>query len=134
MINTYFPFKHMLLLFARSSQSHATSYSSLMSHHRVNNKYNRLKGQHWRSLIYALHNFLLRNNMLPVFRSNHHRSWKFHEFHRKAPVLEYHFFLKMMKLYEDTIDLLSFYKEHLYGPECPPSPLSTRGGGGAEKI
>ena len=72
--------------------------------------------------------------MLPVFRSNHHRSWKFHEFHRKAPVLEYHFFLKMMKLYEDTIDLLSFYKEHLYGPECPPSPLSTRGGGGLKKF
>ena len=39
-----------------------------------------------------------------------------------------------MKLYEDTIDLLSFYKEHLYGPECPPSPLSTRGGGGWKNL
>ena len=57
-----------------------------------------VKGWHWRWLIYALHNFLLHNNMLRVFRSNHHCSWKFHG---KTPVLESLFFLKMMKLYKD---------------------------------
>ena len=31
--------------------------------------------------------FLL-HNMLCVFRSKHHCSWKFHKFHRKTPVLE----------------------------------------------
>ena len=60
-----------------------------------------VKGWHWRWLIYALHNFLLHNNMLRVFRSNHHCSWKFRKFHRKTPVLESLFFLKMMKLYKD---------------------------------
>ena len=47
--------------------------------------------QDWRWLIYALCNFLLCNNMLHVFRSNHHCSWKFHRFHRKKPVLEFLF-------------------------------------------
>ena len=32
--------------------------------------------------------FLLHNNILCVFRSKHHCSWKFHKFHRKTPVLE----------------------------------------------
>ena len=66
---------------------HATSCSSLMSHRRVNNKCNRVKGQHWRWLSYALY-FLLCNNIFHVSRSNHHYSWKFHEFYRKTPVLE----------------------------------------------
>ena len=35
------------------------SCSSLMSHHQVNNKCNRVKARHWRWLIYALSNFLL---------------------------------------------------------------------------
>ena len=101
MSNTSFHFRHTFLLPARFNQSHATSCSSLMSHLQVNNKCNRVKGRHWRWLIYALRNFLLHNNMLLVFRSNHHCSWKFHKFHRKTPVLESLFFLKMMKLYKD---------------------------------
>ena len=83
--NTSFSFRHTFLLSARSSQSHATSCSSFMSHHWDNNKCNRVKGQHWRWLIYALCNFLL--HMLHVFRINHHHSWKFHKFYRKTPVL-----------------------------------------------
>ena len=81
MSNTSFCFWHMFLLSPCSSQSHTTCFS-LMSNNRVNNKYYRVKGQLWRLLIYALHNFLL-HNMLHVFRSNHHCSWKFHKFHRK---------------------------------------------------
>ena len=38
-------------------------YSSLMPHHQVNNKCNRVKGLHWRWLIYALRNPLLHNNV-----------------------------------------------------------------------
>ena len=87
-------------------------------------------------------NLLLRNNILRVFRSNHHCSWKFHKFHRETTVLESLFFLKMMKLYKDicsawisrtsaesffllidwrhkrlknTIDLFLFYGEHFCG-------------------
>ena len=88
-----FYFSHKFLLFARSYQSHITSCLSLMSHHQVNNKCYRVKGRHWRWLIYALRNFLL-HNMLRVFRSNNHCSWKFHRFHRKTPLLESLFFLK----------------------------------------
>ena len=47
----------------------------------VNNKCIRAKGQHWIWLIYALHNFVLCNN-LHVFRSNYDCNWKFHKFHR----------------------------------------------------
>ena len=39
----FFLFWHMFLLSACSSQSHATSCMSHMSHHRVNNKCNRVK-------------------------------------------------------------------------------------------
>ena len=42
--------------------SHAT-YSSFTSQYPVNNKCNRVKGLHWRWLIYALRNFLLYNNV-----------------------------------------------------------------------
>ena len=82
--------------------------------------------------------FFLHNDILYVFRSNHHCSWKFHKFHRKTSVLESLFFLKMLKLYKEiffcknkpyfcwyffqrnllhkrlknTIDLLLFYREH----------------------
>ena len=93
MSNTAFRFRHNFLLSAWSSQSHAPSWSSLTSRHRVNNTCNRVKGQRWRLLIYAIHNFLLRN-MLHVFRSNHHCSWKFHKFHRKTLVLESLFSLR----------------------------------------
>ena len=41
------------------------------------------------------------HNMFHVFRSNHHCSWKFHKFQRKAPVLESVFFLKIINLYKD---------------------------------
>ena len=101
MSNTSFPFRYMSRPSVRSSESHAISCSSLMSHHRVKNKSKIVKEQHWRWLIYALRNFLLRNNMLRVFRSKHPCSWKFNEFHMEAPVLECLFFLKMMKLYKD---------------------------------
>ena len=37
--------------------------SSLMPHHRVNNRFDRVKGLHWRLLIYALRNPLLCNNV-----------------------------------------------------------------------
>ena len=68
-----------------------------MSHHQVNNKCNWVKRQCWQ--IYALCNFLLYT--LPVFRSNHNCSWKFHKFHRKTPVLGSLFFLTMIKLYNN---------------------------------
>ena len=96
-----FHFRHTFLLSAHSSQSHMPHHAvGLMSHHWVNNKCNRVKGWHWRWLIFALRNFLLCSTMFRVFRSNHHCSWKFHKFHRKTPVLESLFFLKMMKLYK----------------------------------
>ena len=88
MSNTSFHFRHTFLLPTRSSQSNVTSCLCLMSHHRVNNKCNRIKGRRWRWLFYALRNFLLRNNMFRVFKSNRHCSWKFRKFHRKTPVLE----------------------------------------------
>ena len=43
MSNTSFHFRQTFLLSAHSSQSHATSYLSLMSHDRVNNKCNMSK-------------------------------------------------------------------------------------------
>ena len=43
---------------------HTTSSClSLMSYHGANKKGNRVKGQHWRLLIHALHSLLLRNNV-----------------------------------------------------------------------
>ena len=66
MSNTSFHSRHKFLLSARSSQSDATLCLSLMSHHWVNNKCNRIKGRHWRWLIYTLHSFFLHNNMLCV--------------------------------------------------------------------
>ena len=84
--------------------------------------------------------FLSHNDMLCVFRSNHHSLWKFYKFHRITPVLECLFFLRIMKLYrhlfymnkscfcrnfflrdwrhkrpKNTIDLLLFYGENFYG-------------------
>ena len=98
MINTSFHFRQTFLLSARSSQSHTTSCSSLMSHHQVNYKCNRVKGQHWRWLIYELSNFLLGNVIcfqkqppnLESFTNStgKHLCWSL-------------FFLKMMKLYKD---------------------------------
>ena len=67
MSNTSFRFRHMFLLSFHSSKSHTTSCSSLMSHHQVNNKCNRVMGQGWRWLLYALSNFLLWNNMSAKF-------------------------------------------------------------------
>ena len=65
----------------------------LVSHRVVNNKCNRVKGWHWRWLIYAQRNFLL-CNILHVFRSNHNCFWKFLKFCRKTPVLSLFFSLK----------------------------------------
>ena len=56
MSNTSFCFRHTSLLSTRSSQSH-NKCTSLMSHHWVNNNCNKVKGQHWRWLIFALHDF-----------------------------------------------------------------------------
>ena len=61
--NTSFHFRHVFLLPAHSSQSRTTLCCSLMSHHRVNNKCNIVRGWHWRYLIYALHSFLLHKNV-----------------------------------------------------------------------
>ena len=94
MWSTAFCFRHMFLLFARSSQSHATSCLSLMSHHAVNNKYNRVKERHWRWLIYALYGFLWCNNVLDLLsfygeqlyrfsESDLRKSGKKHSFHNK---------------------------------------------------
>ena len=44
-----------------------------------------------------------------VFRNNHHCS-KFDKFHRKTPVLEFLFFLKIMKLYKDICSAHSHKK------------------------
>ena len=66
MSDTSVNLRHTFLLSARSSQSHATSCSNLMSYCWVNNKCNRVKRQHWRWLIHALCNFSLCNNMLRV--------------------------------------------------------------------
>ena len=88
------------LLSAHSSQSHTTSCLGLMSHHRVNNKCNRVNGWGWRWLIYALCHILLCNNMLCVFRSNHHfvRVWQISQ---KKTCVGVFFSLKMMKFYKD---------------------------------
>ena len=119
------------LVLLKVTQHHAWAW--------VNNKSSRVKGRHWRWLIYCLRNFLLHDNMLRVFRSNHPFSWKFHKFYRKTPVLESLFSLKIMELYKEIcsawishishiflidwshkhlknlIDLLVFYGEHFYG-------------------
>ena len=97
--------RYNFLLSAPSSRSHAASWLSLTSRHRVNNTCNRVKGRPWRWLIYTLHYLSLRN-MLDVFRSNHHCSWKSHKFHRKTTCVGVSFFLKMMKLYKDICSAL----------------------------
>ena len=78
--------------------------------------------------------------MFRIFRSNHHCSWKYYEFHRKTPALEplsslkWWNHIKTFVLHEElyfcqilflidwchkclknTIDLLLFYKEHFHG-------------------
>ena len=59
----FFSFQAKVLLYASSSQSHATSCLSL-SYYPANNKCKRVKGRRWRWLIYTLCNFLLHNNTL----------------------------------------------------------------------
>ena len=99
MINTSFPSRHTLPLLAHSSQNHATSCSSLMSHHRVNNKCNRVKGQHWRWLIYALHNFYY--VMCFVFWEASVTVLDSFTKSTEKHLLESLFFLKIIKLYKD---------------------------------
>ena len=89
-----FYFRHMFLLFACSFQSHATC-SSLISYYRVSNKCNRIRTALKMANLCTTY-FSLRNNILRVFRSNHHCSGKFHKFHKKTPVLKPIFFLKMI--------------------------------------
>ena len=104
MNSTSFPFRHILLLCANFSQSHATSCLSRMSHHWVNSKCNRAKGQHWRWLIYAHVTYYViicymfseaTTTVLEGFRNSteKHLCWSL-------------FF---------AIDLLLFYREHFYG-------------------
>ena len=140
MNNTSFSFRHMLLLSSCSLQNHATSCSSLMSRHRVKNKWNRVKEQHWRWLIYALHNFVLHN--VTCFQKQPSLFLKVSWISQENTCFGVSFFLKKMKLYKDlssawisctsanifflidwchkrfknTIDLLLFYEEHFYGP------------------
>ena len=52
-----------------------------MPYHRIINKCNRVRGWCWGWLNYTLHNFLLRNNMLHIFRNNNCCSWEFLKFH-----------------------------------------------------
>ena len=65
--------------------------------------------------VYTLCNFLLRNNMLRIFRSNHRCTWKLHEFHRKTPMLEPLFSLKLWNyiktfvLHESDVPLSIFF-------------------------
>ena len=59
------------------------------------------KGRQWRWLIYALRNFLLHDNMLRVFRSNQHFSWKFLKFYEKNTSVGVSFFHMIIKLYKD---------------------------------
>ena len=103
--NTTLHFRHSFLLSASSSQNQVTSYSSLLSHHQVNNKCNRVKGQHWRLLIYILHNFLLYNNIWCVFRSNH-QFLKVSQIPKENICVGVYFFFKMMKLYKDICSAL----------------------------
>ena len=114
----FFSFQAQVLLSYCSYQSHATLGLSLMFHHWVKNKCNRVKGRCWIWLIYAICIFLLCNNMLHIFRSNH-RSWKFHKFHRKTPVLESLFslkwqnYIKTFVLHEYAILLLKLFSYRL---------------------
>ena len=97
--NTSFWFRHKFLLSAHSSQSHTTSCSSLMSHHRVNNKCNR--GQHWRWLIYALalRNFLLHN--VTCFQKQPLLFLKVSQIPQENTCVGVSFSFKMTKLYKD---------------------------------
>ena len=97
----FFLFWHMFLLSACSCQSHATSCLSHMSHHRVNNKCNRVKRTTLKMANLPLCDDFYYIVICCVFRSNHHCSWKFQKFHRKTPVLKSLSFLKIMKLYKD---------------------------------
>ena len=74
---------------------HHRHISSLMSHHWVHNKCNRVKGWHWRWLIYSL------RNICYMFSEATTSFWKFHKFHLKTPELESLFLIKMMELYKD---------------------------------
>ena len=100
--NTSFCFEPKFLLSAHSSQSHTTSCSSLMSHHWVNNKCNRVKGQHWRWLIYALalRNFLLHNNVT-CFQKQPLLFLKVSQIPQENTCVGVSFFFKMTKLYKD---------------------------------
>ena len=99
MSNTSFRFDTFLLS-ARSSQSLATSCSGLMSHHRVNNKCNRVKGQRWRWLIYALRRFLLHNNVM-CFQKQPPLFLKVSQIPQENTCVWVSFFFKIMKLYKD---------------------------------
>ena len=106
MINTSFRFMHKFLLSARSSQSHAALCLNLMSHHRVNNKPNRVKGRRWRWLIYALRNFLLRNNVT-CYQKQPPLPLKVSQIPQENTCVGVFFFLKMTKLFKD---ISSYYR------------------------
>ena len=63
MSNTSFHFRHSFLLSAHSSQSHTTSYLSLMPHDWVNNKCKWSKRLTLKMANYAINNFLLPNSV-----------------------------------------------------------------------
>ena len=118
--NTSFRFRHTFRLSVRSSQSHATSCSSLMSPHRVNIKCNSSNNNSKVTML-KMASLLF----LPLFL-------KVSQFSLENTCVGVSFFLKMMKLYKDvcsaccrnffliddvmknTIDLLLFYTEHFY--------------------
>ena len=101
MSNTSFHFRHKFLMSACSSQIPAASCLSIMSHHQINNKCNRVK----RTLLkmakfmscvifyYFITCYVFSEATTTVLES--------FKFHKKTPVLESLFFLKIMKLYKD---------------------------------
>ena len=86
-------FRQTFLLPACSTHSQATWYSSLMSHHQVNNKCNWVKGPHWKWLIYPLCNFLLCSNIC---------------FQKQAPL-----FLKVSQIAQKNTCVGIFFKKKL---------------------
>ena len=140
MNNTCFPFRFISRPSARSSQSHAISCSSLMSHHRVKNKSKRVKnsienGSFMCFVIfyYIIICYVFSEASTPVLESfmnftGKHLSWRLffslkwwnyigHLFCMNKPYFNRYLLLIRWnpKRLKNTIDLLLFYKEHIYG-------------------
>ena len=139
MSNTSFCFRRKFLLSAHTSQIHATSCLSLISHHQVNNKCNRVKGQHWRWLTsaYVIFYYIIcfvfseaTTNVLESITNStgKHLRWslflslKWWNYIKTFVLHEELYFCQILflidwchKCLKNTIDLLLFYKEHFHG-------------------